>query len=1091
MDVVIWASESLGAAGTSTLNDFVSPLGLLTAALAFWIGQNDQSVMEHLQSFNLPQFLDNSPSKATPWGNRTTRNAPPWDIPETKVTRSYDFTVQRGVVAPDGVNKSALLVNDQYPGPLIEANWGDWIQVTVHNEIHDPPEGTSIHWHGIPQNGTPCSALCVPHAGPTKFSFMSRKKHRLRLINPSSVGSPLLFSIDNHTMTIMANDFVPVEPYETTVVTIAAGQRTDVVVEATGSTGSSFWMRVRQPDLCNNVIQPFALAAVYYDGADPNAIPWSTSQPDFLQPLLEQCNNDPLQDTVPVFTIAATEKPDVTVAVNMSTSTNTQNQTIFEMNGIAFHGDYGDPILLQINGGKDSSNPQWNVFDFTGAQSIRIHWINSQPFNHPMHVHGQQMKVLAVGQGNWNGSIVRPSNPQRRDTQIVPANGYLVVELAANTPGVWPFHCHKSWHLSSGQLINVLFDRENLMRLKIPPAIANGCKDSKLSIPKHMPFVVRRTAAAGDERGFHRNLMFILNELKECMTSHILCGEGQQKPLPSRILDIGLSPGDTVILRQIPNVTERYACLSHCWGSNWNSEPPLITTSENVASHLQGIPETRLQREYQEAIVLCRELGVRYLWIDSLCIVQDDENEWAQEAAGMASTYENAFITLAAASSDKDAADPSADRFSSDQNIKVGKWRAGEVVYPVYTRRIKSHLDWTSRWILGSKRPDFSFTTKDDYPLLGRAWVYQERILSPRVLHFSKYELYWECREISKCQCEWVNSAVGKVTQKHLENEHALAVLLDAGTGRIDPQAERSTKIKGYDSIGQINVEFRWQSIVEEYSRLQLMYDKDRLPALSGLAKQMQYLSGDQYLAGIWASNLTQSLRWHMGFLEPLLPRSSTYIAPTWSWVSVKSPIMYGERVVGKEDQEFRDNVQQWRRDHSSDLLDARIITAHCTLSTSNPFGEVSSGSLLIEGVLEPGTMRWHSEVAKLYHTSADETPPPLASGEPKEDSTPYGAFAYKHLDGSDFTVEVPGLFTIASTPDYAYHVPDEHSVFADEKVVYLRLGVQDFHDDRVEFLVLRAIREQEDTFERIGYALLSIDSDRMTEKQRTTIKIV
>ncbi|KAL9074036.1 MAG: hypothetical protein Q9157_004526 [Trypethelium eluteriae] len=317
----------------------------------------------------------------------------------------------------------------------------------------------------------------IPNNGPVKFNLTSGKRHRLRLINSSSVGSPLLFSIDNHAMTIMANDFVPITPYETTVVTLAAGQRTDVIVQATGSRGSSFWMRVRQPDLCNNVIQPFALAAVYYDGADPNGIPWSTSQPDFLQPRLEQCNNDPLEETIPVFSIAATEKPDATVSVNMSTSTNMQNQTIFDMNGIAFHGNYGDPVLPHAHNGNDVFDPQWNVYDFTGAQSVRIHWMNSQSFNHPMHIHGQQMMVLAVGQGSWNGSIVRPSNPQRRDTQIVPANGYLVVELSGNTPGVWSFHCHKSWHLSPGQLINVLFGSDKLLKMQLPSNITDGCKE--------------------------------------------------------------------------------------------------------------------------------------------------------------------------------------------------------------------------------------------------------------------------------------------------------------------------------------------------------------------------------------------------------------------------------------------------------------------------------------------------------------------------------------------------------------------------------------------------------------------------------------
>jgi hypothetical protein len=84
MEVVTWAAESLGAAGIATLNDFVSPLGLLTAALAFWIKLNDQNPLNHLPSSNLPPFLSIPSLGATPWGNRTVQGTPPWDVPQTR-----------------------------------------------------------------------------------------------------------------------------------------------------------------------------------------------------------------------------------------------------------------------------------------------------------------------------------------------------------------------------------------------------------------------------------------------------------------------------------------------------------------------------------------------------------------------------------------------------------------------------------------------------------------------------------------------------------------------------------------------------------------------------------------------------------------------------------------------------------------------------------------------------------------------------------------------------------------------------------------------------------------------------------------------
>ncbi|KAK8217164.1 hypothetical protein M8818_001416 [Zalaria obscura] len=107
-----------------------------------------------------PKWLprgDGTPYNLAPWGNKTTTNSDATirsDVPYTGVTRYYDFTISRGRISPDGVLRDVILINGQYPGPLIEANWGDWIQVTVHNEIYFPDEGTSLHWHGMLQRDT-------------------------------------------------------------------------------------------------------------------------------------------------------------------------------------------------------------------------------------------------------------------------------------------------------------------------------------------------------------------------------------------------------------------------------------------------------------------------------------------------------------------------------------------------------------------------------------------------------------------------------------------------------------------------------------------------------------------------------------------------------------------------------------------------------------------------------------------------------------------------------------------------------------------------------------------------------------------------
>ncbi|KAK5140404.1 hypothetical protein LTR04_003017, partial [Oleoguttula sp. CCFEE 6159] len=121
--------------------------------------QCGDSVFGTLQAPTFPQSLtDNPMPNGFPWGTRTPQNSDATninDIPNTGVTRYYDFSIARAVISPDGVPRDSILVNGQFPGPTIEANWGDYIQVTVHNKIENPVEGTSLHWHGMLQRETP------------------------------------------------------------------------------------------------------------------------------------------------------------------------------------------------------------------------------------------------------------------------------------------------------------------------------------------------------------------------------------------------------------------------------------------------------------------------------------------------------------------------------------------------------------------------------------------------------------------------------------------------------------------------------------------------------------------------------------------------------------------------------------------------------------------------------------------------------------------------------------------------------------------------------------------------------------------------
>ncbi|KAF2839016.1 multicopper oxidase [Patellaria atrata CBS 101060] len=549
---------------------------------------NGLSVLGTLDAPYLPKYLSQIPLIGYPWGNRNVSNTNPFEeYPDTGVVRTYDFTVSRGKLAPDGVEKNVMLINGAFPGPLIEANWGDTIQVTVHNNLGEEEEGTSMHWHGLTQkesqwfDGVPgvtqcpiapnkkmtysfkadmygtswyhshysaqyadgifgpmviygpsalpydidigpvmlhdhyhsdyyslvqgimtpvtgvlpppsnnnlingkmnadCSAVLAPltcrsNAGLSKFKFEKGKVHRLRLINSGAEGIQK-FSIDGHTMKVIANDFVPVKPYDTNVVTLGIGQRTDVLVTANGERTDAVWMRSQINLPCGVSLQGTSLAAIYYDDADTNKAP-TTSLPQVFNPIA--CQNDDLLTTEPYYEFGAQPEPETVETINIDFAVNATGHALFFMDGSSFRVNYDHPVLLLSNAGNNSypHDPQWNVYNFGSNSSIRIVINNRFPLSHPMHLHGHNFFVLAEGLGVWDGIVRRPNNPQRRDVQLVQGLGYIVLQINADNPGVWPLHCHIAWHVSSGLYVNVVERPDDIRDLAIPESVRQGCRD--------------------------------------------------------------------------------------------------------------------------------------------------------------------------------------------------------------------------------------------------------------------------------------------------------------------------------------------------------------------------------------------------------------------------------------------------------------------------------------------------------------------------------------------------------------------------------------------------------------------------------------
>ncbi|KAI1768047.1 heterokaryon incompatibility protein-domain-containing protein [Hypoxylon sp. FL1150] len=365
--------------------------------------------------------------------------------------------------------------------------------------------------------------------------------------------------------------------------------------------------------------------------------------------------------------------------------------------------------------------------------------------------------------------------------------------------------------------------------------------------------------------------------LRDCTAAHSHCGPGAASELPTRILDVGGQGGTgkvrLVAADEISTKFARYVCLSHCWGGEM-AETAMLTT-KTLNSLKGGILVETLPRVYQDAVHITKRLGIQYLWIDSMCILQDDDSDWDRESTSMASVYQGAFITIGATcsrSSNEGFIRLSNSTYAS--TLASSKCRTvGGQLFNLYVRQIVPH-----------------FTNEDviAHPLLERAWVYQERLLSPRFLHFAREELVWECYEDTTCQC--------------LSLPYRIS---DFASHPWHPETKRIYS-KGIHSGQAQALAACWRNVVTDYHGLTLSFEKDRLRAVAGIADQISSVGADhdpggpslgRYIEGLWENSILEDLcwalwnpfrRWNLSSQEK--GRQVKWHAQTWSWASIQDP---------------------------------------------------------------------------------------------------------------------------------------------------------------------------------------------------------
>jgi FtsP/CotA-like multicopper oxidase with cupredoxin domain len=322
-------------------------------------------------------------------------------------------------------------------------------------------------------------------------SFTADTSYRFRLVN-AAVDTHFKFSIDNHTLTVIAMDLVPIEPFNTTVLSIAMGkqililcfpgivlielhigQRYDVVVNADQSTGNeSFWMRAIPQSACSDNDSTNNIKGIVYYGSSPST-PTTTAYS-----YTDSCDDMDSSDLVPYLSQSAS-LPYYNASEPVTLGSNSENLFRWKMNGTSMQVYWDNPTLLQIWNNDTSFTNTSGVVHLPRANEwsyVVIETTLTVP--HPIHLHGHDFFILAQGTGTYSSSdITTLTNPPRRDTAVLPSSGYLVVAFKTDNPGAWLMHCHIGWHTEEGFAIQFLERWEEARKLIDYSTLNSTCEN--------------------------------------------------------------------------------------------------------------------------------------------------------------------------------------------------------------------------------------------------------------------------------------------------------------------------------------------------------------------------------------------------------------------------------------------------------------------------------------------------------------------------------------------------------------------------------------------------------------------------------------
>lgn len=409
--------------------------------------------------------------------------------------------------------------------------------------------------------------------------------------------------------------------------------------------------------------------------------------------------------------------------------------------------------------------------------------------------------------------------------------------------------------------------------------------------------------------------------LKCCITQHTLCASSLSLPnIPNRVIDV-TSLYELFLLESKGRKAD-YVALSYCWGTPRRPEMMLFGPGSkgkkgepdpepNLEAHKSRIVFSDMPKTLQDAVIITRGLGFKYLWIDSLCIVQGDDMEWRKENLTLGDVYSRAILVIAASCADSMDAGFLNHPRTGNQGPTGAEENMAQNCEPACLRPL---------------------TLKDE-PLNRRAWALSEAALSNRIVHFTSNGMIWECNEL----------------RRHERGQFQLVDQNDADSFRMLRETDTAQECSITDLYS------KWKTFVEHFTQRTINStpkerDKDhrRMLAIARVAKRFSevcwqlFHREESYVAGLWEGDLRMSMVWSVekGLLEEASVewrRPVTHMAPTWSWASIEGTVSF-ERFVSFE----------------SSIIHVKVAMEPCCAVTPSEhptsWGEPRRGKLVLQG---------------------------------------------------------------------------------------------------------------------------------------------